>query len=134
MVRRSNKSIAEILSSNGSNDNDKQLALLDRKITIATEGFTTDRFCELVLRDRKRLSDENALTICEYVIAMKREINPRLSYKRSIIQILSGLSKAIGIQKKFVDMTKDDILYYRALRYIRKNYRNSKRKIKICNQ
>jgi integrase/recombinase XerD len=112
MVRRSNKSVAEILSSTGDNDNDKHLALLERKIALATEGFTTDRFCELVLRDRKRLSEENALTICDYIIAMKREINPRLSYKRTIIQILSELSKAVEIQKKFIDMTRDDVLCY----------------------
>jgi hypothetical protein len=62
MVRRSNNSVAKILSSKDGNDNDKQLALLDRKITMATEGFSTDRFCELVLKDRNRLSKENALT------------------------------------------------------------------------
>jgi hypothetical protein len=91
MPRRSNKSISEILSqkSNGLPLDDKHIDLLERKITIATEGFITDKFCKLVLRDRSRLSDENALTICDYVIAMKREINPRLSYKRSIVQILS---------------------------------------------
>jgi hypothetical protein len=27
--------------------------------------------CELILKDRNRLSKENALTICEYIIAMK---------------------------------------------------------------
>jgi hypothetical protein len=96
MVRCSNKSVAEILSSTGGNDND--MILLDRKITMATEGFTTDRFCELVLKDRSRLSKENALTICEYVIAMKREVNPSLSYKRYTIQILAELSKAVGIE------------------------------------
>jgi hypothetical protein len=37
-------------------DNDEQLALLDRRITMATEGFTTHKFCELVLKDRSRLS------------------------------------------------------------------------------
>src|ERR671932_395855 len=58
------------------------------------------------------MSQENALTICDYIIAMEREINPRLSYKRTIIQSLSELSKAIGIQKKFIDMTRDDILCY----------------------
>ena len=90
MARRSNKSIGEILTpplrsqvhtsaihassprSNDSND----LLLLDRKITLATEGFTTNKFCELILKDRTRLSKENALTICDYIIAMKREINP----------------------------------------------------------
>ena len=55
MARRSNKSAAKILSQTNvspvdRNDNDKHLALLERKITLATEGFTTDRFCELVLR------------------------------------------------------------------------------------
>jgi hypothetical protein len=112
MARRSNKSIAEILSPTSVNYNDKHLELLERKITLATEGFTTDRFCELVLRDRSRLSEENALTICDYIIAMKREVNPRLSYKKNTIQFLSELSRAVRIEKKFIDMTRDDILSY----------------------
>ena len=103
MVRRSNNSVAEILSLTGY---DKQLALIDRKITMATEGFITDRFCELVLKGRSRLSNENVLTICDYVIATKREVNPRLSYKKNTIQFLSELSRAVGIEKKFIDMTR----------------------------
>jgi hypothetical protein len=110
MPRRSNKSITEILPPTNvpfvdRSYNDDHLALLERKITLATEGFTTRKFCELVLRDRSRLSKKNALTICDYIIAMKREINPRLSYKRYTIQILAELSKAVGIQKKFIGMT-----------------------------
>jgi hypothetical protein len=70
---------------------------LERKITLATEGFTSDRFCEHILRDRTRTSKENALTICEYIISMKREVNPRLSHKRNTIQFLSELSKSVGI-------------------------------------
>ena len=69
MARRSNKSIAEILSrsptnvsSLDENYDDKHLALLDTKIALATEGFTTYKFCELILKDRSRLSKENALT------------------------------------------------------------------------
>jgi len=57
MARRSNKSIQEILSSSSefiSFDNKEKE--LDRKITLATEGFTTNKYCELVLRDRTRLS------------------------------------------------------------------------------
>jgi hypothetical protein len=57
MARRSNKSAAKILSQTNvspvdRNDNDKHLALLEMKITLATEGFTTDRFCELVLTEK----------------------------------------------------------------------------------
>jgi len=48
-------------------------------------------FCDLVLRDRSRLSRENALTITEYIIAMKREINPRLSTIKNTIQFLYSL-------------------------------------------
>jgi hypothetical protein len=68
------------------------------RVSFGTEGFRTQKFCELILTDRRRLSKENALTICDYVIAMKREINPRVSYKKYTIQFLSGLSKAVGIE------------------------------------
>jgi hypothetical protein len=134
MARRSKKSIAEILTpstssspvdlaakvhtsssspSLGNNDDvNFDVAMLERKIPLATEGFTTHKFCELILRDRSRLSKENALTMCEYVIAMKREINPRLSYKKYTIQFLSELSRAVGIEEKFIDMTRDDVLCY----------------------
>ena len=72
MARRSNKSIGEILtpplrsqvhttaihaSSPRNNDSDN-LLLVERKITLVTEGFTMDKFCELILKDRNRLSKE----------------------------------------------------------------------------
>jgi hypothetical protein len=79
---------------------------------MATEGFVRTKFCELILRDRNRLSKENALTISDYIIAMKREVNPRLNYKKSTIHIIAELSKTIGIAKKFIDMTRDDLLSY----------------------
>jgi integrase len=95
----------------------KELALLnddgrlEKRITLATEGFTR-KFPELVLRDRNRLSKENALTLSEYAIAMKREINPRYNYVRYTIQFLSELSRTVGISRKFIDMTREDILSY----------------------
>jgi hypothetical protein len=75
MARRSNKWIADTLTPSVSltanisatkidtssafiRNNDD--ALLERKITLATEGFTTHKYCELVLKDRIRLSKENA--------------------------------------------------------------------------
>ncbi|HZD81855.1 MAG TPA: hypothetical protein VE076_03165, partial [Nitrososphaeraceae archaeon] len=85
MARHSNKQVAKISSSlpSNNNNNNKQKdcsplteAESDKKITLATEGFTTNKFCELILRDGSRLSKENALIVCDYVIAMKREINP----------------------------------------------------------
>jgi hypothetical protein len=69
--RLSDKQITEILRSKTTNK-EKQDLDLDRKIALATEGFATAKFCEFVLRDRNRLSKENALTISEYIVAMKR--------------------------------------------------------------
>ena len=116
MARRSNKSIAEILAqplpSQASSKNENEL--LEKKISMATEGFARTKLCELMLRDRNRLSKENALTVSDYIIAMKREVNPRFSYKKSTLQIIVELSKTIGIEKKFVDMTRDDVQIGRA--------------------
>ena len=52
------------------------------------------------------------MTVCEYTVAMKREINPRYNYVRYTIQFLSVLSRTVGLNKKFIDMTRDDLLSY----------------------
>jgi uncharacterized protein YihD (DUF1040 family) len=109
MAKRSNKSEVSAILAASKNDED---IVLERKITLATEGFTTNKFCEITLKDRNRLSKENALTISEYIIAIKIEINPRLNTIKTIIQFLSKLSKTVGIEKRFQDMTRDDILLY----------------------
>ena len=62
--------------------------ILERRIILITKCFTR-KFPELVLKDRNKLSKENAMTICDYIIAMKREINPRYNYVRYTIQFLS---------------------------------------------
>jgi hypothetical protein len=66
---------------------------LNRKIALATECFTMAKRSELILKDRTRLSEENALTVCNYIIAFKHEVNPRPSYIQYTIQFLSELSK-----------------------------------------
>jgi hypothetical protein len=70
MARRPNKSIAEILSLSSTNLSsldddyiDKHIAI-DKKIAVVTEGFTSYKFWELILKDRNRLSIENALKVC----------------------------------------------------------------------
>ncbi len=85
--------------------------VLEKRITLATECFT-GKLPELILKDRSRLSKENAMTVCDYIIVMKREINPRYNYVRYTIQFLSELSRAVGLDKKFIDMTQDDLLFY----------------------
>ena len=108
MARCSNKQVAKILASGGvvqGRAKEEQDVELNRKITLVTEGFsTTNKYCELSLRDRNRLSKENALTVCDYMFAMKREINPRLTTISTTTEFLSGLSKFAGVEKRFEDM------------------------------
>ena len=106
MARRSNKSIQEILGQSNRefisfdvDDNNGNNKELDKKITLVTEGFTTAKYCELRLRDRTRLSKENALTICDYLIDMKREINPRLNTIKATIQFLYEFCRCVDNNK-----------------------------------
>jgi integrase len=69
-------------------------------------------FCESLLLDRARMSKENAAVLADYIIVMKREINPRANYVKNNIQFLSELSRFVGVEKKFEDFTKYDILSY----------------------
>jgi integrase/recombinase XerD len=52
------------------------------------------------------------LIISEYILAMKREINPRLNTIRTTIQFLSELSRSVGIAKNLNNMTQEDVLLY----------------------
>ena len=85
---------------------------LNRKVALATECFTTSKASELILKDRTRLSEKNALTVCNYIIAFKHEVNPRPSYIKHTIQFLAELSKAVGTNKRFEDLTKEDVLLF----------------------
>src|SRR5919202_4466253 len=100
--RRSNKSIEEILSASKEyisfDDKEKEL---DRKISLVTECFGTQKWSELILRDRTKLSKENAMTVCNYLIDYKREKNPPPNTIRTTIQQLFGLSREVGVKKKF---------------------------------
>jgi hypothetical protein len=68
MVKRSNKQIGEILAETeteaklGTTADKKEHLELDRKITLATEGFTA-KFCQSLLSDRSRLSKEITLVL-----------------------------------------------------------------------
>jgi hypothetical protein len=65
-----NKPIAEILTSPLAAAASHKDRL--RGKSLPTEGFMTTKFCELILRDGSMLSKGDALTICEYIMAMKR--------------------------------------------------------------
>lgn len=53
---------------------EKNLLLLERKIAIATQGFT-----DYFINKLRRQSEQNTTIICDYILAMNAEVNPQLS-------------------------------------------------------
>ena len=56
-------------------------------------------------------SNQNAITISQYVYAMNTEINPSASYGENQLKVLCYLSD-LHKQKPFLEMTRDDVLQY----------------------
>ena len=69
----------------------------------------------------KRLKDneDNTKVICEYARCLEIEINPSESYKKLNARILLYLSEYHGKNKKFKELTKEDIISF--LGSLRKN-------------
>jgi integrase/recombinase XerD len=81
--------------------------LTSNKIGLATEGLPL--YVENWLRIKT--SNENALTISEYVLSLRREINPSQNYTKTQIQALVELSEYLN-QKPFKDLTRHDVLSF----------------------
>jgi len=76
---------------------------------LATESLA--EYIHRQLTDLSGLSLENALTIVNYVLTQKTEVNIADTYRLNIISTLIVLSKFLN-HKPFKDMTEDDILLY----------------------
>jgi len=82
---------------------------IERKIQNAIEGLPFEYF--------KCLSErilpgciENAQTICDYISALKSEINPSDCYRKSTITLLCRFSIFFKNAKLFKQITREDIL------------------------
>ena len=71
-------------------------SLFDRKIDLITEGI--DRFLVSKLRG---LSKDNALTIIDYILSMKNEINLSDNYRKLNIFALHSLSMFLKNKKTY---------------------------------
>ena len=85
----------------------KSDALFDRKIDLATEGLQPFLVSRL-----KKLPQENALTIVEYIISMKNEFNLSDNYRKLNIYTLYRMSKSLNNKKTFKEFTREDLLQY----------------------
>ncbi len=78
----------------------------DRKIESATEGLKSDCYMQFY-----KISHENALTIADYILSMKSEINPADSYRRDNILLLARFS-IFHHNKAFKRIIRDDVLLF----------------------
>ena len=80
-------------------------ALFDRKIDLITEGISPYFASKL-----RELSKNNALTIIDYVLSMKNEINLSEGYRKLNIYALYSISKFFNNRKSYKEFTREDVL------------------------
>jgi integrase len=85
----------------------ESLDTINRKVSLATEGLPP--CVENWLRTRTL--NENALTIPEYVLSLRRETNPSPNYTKMQIMALVDLSEYLN-QKPFGQLISDDIVLF----------------------
>jgi hypothetical protein len=85
-------------------DND---AIFERKIDLITEGIGS--FFAAKLRE---LPMDHALTIVNYVISMRNEINLSDNYRKLNIYVLYKISKFFDFAKSYKEFVREDLLQY----------------------
>ena len=81
--------------------------VINRKIDLATAGL--HQFISKYLT--QDVSSENALTMSEYILTMKNEVNISDSYREMTIKVLYNICKFVRY-KDFLNITREDVLCY----------------------
>jgi hypothetical protein len=84
--------------------------LFERKVDLVTEGLPAGYAKRLNLVSQ--ISQDNALIICNYIMAMKTEINPSNNYRKTNVAILTKFLKFFRNQKSFNQITREDVLSF----------------------
>jgi|SRR5215208_2553068 len=84
--------------------------LFERKVDLVTEGLPAGYAERLKLVSQ--VFQDNALIICNYIMAMKTKINPSDNYRRTNVAILTKLSKFFRNQKSFNQIGREDVLSF----------------------
>ena len=100
--------VQEEINKNNNSHNDDPL--FDRKVDLVTAGLRA--YYARCLKNEREVSRNNALTICNYVMSMKTEINLSDNYRGANIILLAKLSKFFKSRKSFNQMTREDILSF----------------------
>jgi hypothetical protein len=59
---------------------------------------------------REKLVPSRTSIICDYMLAIRSEVNASKAYRENILNILSKLS--VYVNKEFKDFTREDVLRY----------------------
>ena len=87
--------------------NNEDNPLFDRKVEVTTAGLPA-RYSRAL---KNEITQGNALIICDFISALKTEINLSDNYRRSNIERLINLSRFHN-QKPFADIKRDDVLIF----------------------
>jgi hypothetical protein len=82
-------------------------AIFDQRIDLITEGI--DSFMASNLRE---LPKDNALTLANYILSMKSEINLSDNYRRLNIYALYRLSRFFSNRNQYKELARDDLLQF----------------------
>lgn len=105
--RSQDKQQQHALSSQSQEQQQQMQQRLERKIEAVTADLTLEYQNRL-----HELPADNALTLCDYLLAMNTEINPSIKYKQTNIQTLCYLSRFHKHQLRYDQMTRDDVIMY----------------------
>lgn len=100
------QNVLESRSERKEEDNDKD-ALFDIKIGTITEGLLP-----CYAKRLSQLPHDNALSIVNFIMSLNTELNPSINYRMDHINVLCCLSKFYNNQKKFDDVTREDVLVF----------------------
>lgn len=84
---------------------DEESPLFEQRLNNALDGLEDYYYDHL----KNRISKSNALTIVDYVLAMKVETNLSTNHKRGVVTALKLLSQFLD-NKPFKEMKREDIL------------------------
>lgn len=84
-------------------------ALLEQKISRAIEGLPFECYNCLAKRVTNK---KNIVSICDYIASMKAEVNPAISYRKSVIVLLTRILEFFNNSIKFKDLTRENVLSF----------------------
>jgi hypothetical protein len=88
-------------------NNEEENPLFEQRLNNALDGLESYYYDHL----KNRVSKSNALTIADYILAMKVETNPSTNYRRETIMSLKLISQFLD-NKPFKEMTRDNIFFF----------------------